>query len=227
MFIIDLFFLIPILLCLILCIIKYRQEKPKRFKAAKLTSCWLIFYFTCSLFTKHLAGSHFENMLDKNAIRVSQMMTAPTFSNIFLWRMVAKDEDGETIHTSYWSLFDNDDDKPVILSLQTTHHLEEAFSDSTELKAIRAFTNGWHKTYQLESDPDSIYIAALNMGEMHIQSPYGNELRPVFIWKVSRKPSGGYDLERAFKMTTDGSKHMRSAVKKNSNKSIREHRQLA
>jgi len=61
-FIIDLFFLIPILLCLILCATFYRKQSSKRIKLASLTGLWLCTYFSTSLIIKQLAYEHFTKL---------------------------------------------------------------------------------------------------------------------------------------------------------------------
>lgn len=211
-FIIDLFFLIPIIIGLFLIMAYGRKNSARRMKIATITTCWLCIYFIASLVIKQIANQHFEKMLAENGIKTQRMMTAPTFSNIFLWRMIADDQDGKTFHTSYWSLFDKNDEQPEILSIKKDHHLEVSFQDSNDLKALTWFTGGWHKTYQYPQEPNTIYIAAINMGEIHIPTENGNELRPAFIWKITKNPDSTYTLGRAFKMSKDGSKFLKVAI---------------
>jgi inner membrane protein len=211
-FIIDLFFLIPIIIGLILIMAYGRKNSARRMKVATITTCWLCIYFIASLVIKQIANQYFEKMLAENGIKTQRMMTAPTFSNIFLWRMIAEDQDGKTFHTSYWSLFDKNDEQPEILSIKKDHHLEVSFQNSEDLKALTWFTGGWHKTYQYPQEPNTIYIAAINMGEMHITTEKGNELRPAFIWKITKNNDSTYTLDRAFKMSKDGSKFLKVAI---------------
>ncbi|MEZ7955597.1 MAG: metal-dependent hydrolase [Rubritalea sp.] len=220
LFIIDLFFLVPILICLILAMVWGRKNPARRMKITTITSCWLCIYFLASLVIKQIANNHFEQLLTEKGIVKERMMTAPTFSNIFLWRMVAEDHDGETIHTSYWSLLDSKDQQPAILSFKKDHQLEVSFQDSADLKALTSFTGGLHKTYQDPRQPNTIYIAALNMGEMHINTADGNELRPAFIWKITRNDDETFSLDRAFKMSKDGSKYLKKAVANTVNRAL-------
>lgn len=211
-FIIDLFFLVPILLCIIFCITFFRKNPVTRIKLASLTAIWLCGYFSTSLIIKQKANQHFESFLADKGISKSRMVTAPTFSNIFLWRMIAEDTDGETIHTSYWSFFDKADTKYKVLSITKDHHLEADFKDSEDLRVLTWFTDGWHKTYQDPAKPNTIYIAAMKMGEIQIPTKSGHELRPAFIWSITRNGDGSYELGRAFKLSKDGAKHMKKAV---------------
>jgi len=126
--------------------------------------------------------------------------------------MVAENSNGEEIHTSYWSLFDSSDIHYKVLSIQKDHHLESSFQDSKDLEVITWFTNGIHKTYQDPAKPNTIYIAAMNMGEIPIPNEDGLELRPAFIWSITKHNDGSYELGRAFKLSKDGSTHMKKAV---------------
>ncbi len=214
LFIIDLFFLVPMLIGLILIMAFGRMNSARRMKIATITACWLCFYFMISLGMKYMANQHFEQVLAENGLSKKRMMTAPTFSNIFLWRMIAEDQSGETFYTSYWSIFDRKDEPATLMSIKKDHQLEVSFQDSKDLKTITNFTEGWHKTYQSAQEPNTIYIAALNMGEMQIAREDGIEIRPAFIWKISRNADGSYTLGRAFKMSQDGSRYMKNAISK-------------
>ncbi len=211
-FIIDLFFLVPILLCIISCMTFFRKKPSKRIKLASLTAIWLCLYFSASLIIKQKANEHFESFLVAKGISKSRMVTVPTVSNIFLWRMIAEDTDGKTIHTSYWSIFDKANTKYKVLSISKDHHLEADFKDSEDLRVITWFTDGWHKTYQAPAKPNTIYIAAMKMGEIQIPTETGQELRPAFIWSITRNDGGSYELGRAFKLSKDGSKHLKKAI---------------
>ena len=62
------------------------------------------------------------------------MMTAPTISNIFLWRTLAE-TDGQ-YHIAYWSLFD-DDDRPLnITHIPKGHEHLKKFEHFPETKAL-------------------------------------------------------------------------------------------
>gem|GEM_PF-4843822 len=50
------------------------------------------------------------------------------------------------------------------------------------------------------------------MGEMHISTEDRNELRPPFLWKITRNDDDTFSLDPSFKMSKDGSKHIKKAV---------------
>jgi len=204
--IIDIFFLGPLLLGLFLACIVFRKKTNLRSHIGWITTIWLCLYFVASLFIKNIATNHFEEIMAEKGIETNELIASPTFSNIFLWRMHARDADN--YYVSYWSLFDDDDRETVVSSFNHGHELEKGFEDSEDLKTLKWFCMGWHKVFKYESQPNSIYIAATQMSEVRI----GKEHRPVFIWKLT-KTDAGYELERPFKMTKDGSSHLKEAVK--------------
>jgi len=218
--IIDIFFLGPLLLGLFLACIIFRKKTQLRSHIGWITTIWLCFYFALSLFIKQRATREFQEIMAEKGIETEDLIASPTFSNIFLWRMHARDADN--YYVAYWSIFDRDDREPIVQTFSTGHHLEKDFADSEDLKVLRWFCMGWHKTFQLESEPNSIYIAAIHMSEVRIAlNPVGNdskplanlkELRPVFIWKLT-KTEAGYELERPFKMSRDGYSVLLDAIK--------------
>ena len=209
-FIIDFFFLIPIIIGLVLAMVFGRENIRRRTKISLTTFSWLTLYFISSLIMKRLATQHFQQALSEKGITSERLMTGPTFSNIFLWRMIA--DDGENFHTSYWSIFDKPQEPSVILSFPKDHQLEEDFQDSKDLQTITWFTRGWHKTYQDPSTPNTLYIAAVNMGELQIPTATGQELKPAFIWSITRTTNGNYTLDLAFKKSKDSRKHLKKGV---------------
>jgi len=187
-----------------------RENIRRRKKISLTTFSWLTLYFISSLIMKLLATQHFQQVLSEKGITSERLMTGPTFSNIFLWRMIA--DDGENFHTSYWSIFDKPQEPSVILSFPKDHQLEEDFQDSKDLQTITWFTRGWHKTYQDPSTPNTLYIAAVNMGELQIPTATGQELKPAFIWSITRTTNGNYTLDLAFKKSKDSRKHLKKGV---------------
>lgn len=218
--IIDLFFLVPMLIGLFLAVIVFRKRVKLRSRIGWLTTLWLCFYFGASLLMKHFATQHFDAMLAKQGIEVEEIVASPTISNIFLWRMHARDKDG--YYVSYWSAFDDEDREPVVRQFEHGHELERGFEDSIDLQRLKWFCQGWHKTFKVEGEPESIYVAAINMSEVHLYMPLPKEegeqqmrfmeLRPSFIWKIT-KQNGDYQLERPFKMSKDGGNLLKEAVK--------------
>lgn len=215
--IIDIFFLGPMLIGLFFACILFRKKPNLRSHIGWITTIWLCFYFAASLFMKQMATDKFKAIMAEKGIETEEIIASPTFSNIFLWRMHARDAD--KYYVTYWSLFDKDQRETVVQSFNHGHQLEKGFENSEDLKTLKWFCMGWHKTFKYDSEPNSIYIAAIHMSEVKIaitpDSPADKslkEFRPVFIWKIT-KTGDDYTLERPFKMTRDGSSLLKEAVK--------------
>ncbi len=218
--IIDVFFLFPMLMGLFFACIVFRKKRNLRSHIGWITTIWLCLYFAASLFMKQMATDKFQKLMAEEGIETEDLIASPTFSNIFLWRMHARDADN--YYVSYWSLFDDDDRETIVQKFANGKELEKGFEDSEDLKTLKWFCMGWHKIFKLESEPDSIYIGAIHMSEVRVLlNPVSTdskstdklkELRPVFIWKITKTDSG-YELERTFKMSRDGSSVLADAVK--------------
>lgn len=213
--IIDIFFLLPLLAGLFLATVIYRKHRALRSKIGWLTTAWLCVYFLLSLTMKLLATAHFkERMADQN-IDYDELITSPTFSNIFLWRMAAKDD--QNYYISYWSLFDSDDRAVAINTFTKNHELEQGYEESIDFQRLKWFSQGWHQLFKLPNEPNTLYIAPMNMSEIHIASEDSgsnqNELRPAFMWKIT-KSNNEFILDRSFKVSKDGKKVVRKAVNK-------------
>ena len=207
--IMDPFFTVPLIIGLI-AIAFMNRLSPKRIKIGWIVTGWLCVYFSLSLIVKYVAGNEFEQRLADNDITYNKMMTAPTIGNIFLWRMVARDD--EHFYVSYWSIFDGKSDTDKINKFKQGHELDEQFKDSEDFQTMIWFAQGWHKTYQLPNEPNSIYIVAVNMSEIGIERDDGvTELRPAFVWKVTNTDNG-YEAERPFKLSKDGGSHIWKAL---------------
>lgn len=183
MSIIDISFTLPMLLALLLALF-FKKESPTRTWIGRSAAAWLCLYASASFYIKHLATQHFEQKLTENGITPSRMMTAPTLSNIFLWRMLAE-SDGQ-YYITYWSVFDANNRNSPIDQTPTGHqHLGE-FSESAEVKKLIWFSQGWHQVIRSKDGPDTLLIVDMRFGEMH--TPESKS--PAFAWHVTRDEQG-------------------------------------
>jgi len=187
MAIIDLSFTIPILLALELAR-RLNKNSHTRTWIGRCAMLWLCFYTSLSFYFKHLATSHFEQQLADEGITPSRMITAPTLSNIFLWRMLAE-SDGH-YHISYWSLFDNDDRQEAIEHIPNGHHQLGEFEHSKEVQKLIWFAKNWHLVIADNEDPNSLLIVDMRFSESHT----ADQKIPVFGWHVTRT-GDDYDFE--------------------------------
>lgn len=201
MFIIDLFFTVPILIGLVWTVFLCKGKRKLRVAIGWLTTTWLCFYVAASFTMKFYSKQHFYDRLNHWGVTPIEMRTTPTLSNIFLWRMVARDD--EKYYVGYWSLFDKPGRKYPFVEFEHGHHLEKELKSSEDFQTIKWFCGSWRKTYQIEGEEDTYYVAAMMIGEMHIPKENGYEFKPAFIWKFKKKGEV-YELDGRFKMSKDG-----------------------
>ena len=200
MFVIDPFFTVPMLLGLLLCLTVWRKKEKLRVGTQWVTVACISLYFVASVVLKFMADRYFSERFNQWGVTPKAVMSAPTPFNIFCWRGVAKDD--EKYYVSYWSLFDGAERKDKVLEFAHGRELEKDFRDSKDFQAIKWFSKGWRKTFQVEGEPESIYIAAIMMGEMHSEQDDKIVYKPPFVWKITKK-GDSYKLERPFKMSKD------------------------
>jgi len=105
-FIIDLFFTLPMLIGLITAICISKKPKLRRFIGWSTTP-WLCLYFIASLSLKFHAQKRLSNRLANWGVTPKAISISPSPSNIFMWRMVARDE--QFFYIGYYSIFDKPD----------------------------------------------------------------------------------------------------------------------
>ena len=180
MSIIDFSFTLPMLLAFLLIYrLKLDKNSNTRTWIGRCTMLWLCFYASLSFYFKHLATSHFQKQLAQEGIEASRLTTAPTLTNIFLWRMLAE-SDGK-YYISYWSIFDDQDETSPIDIIPNGHEHIGLFKNSKEVQKLIWFSEGWHLVIKDDQDPDSLVIVDMRFGE----SRTAEQKTPVFAWKVT------------------------------------------
>jgi len=175
--IIDISFTIPMLFGL-LAVMFFDKESKIREWIGGVTALWLCFYVIASLIIKHQAKIYFEEQLLVNGINPTRTMTAPTISNIFLWRMVA--ETNEHYHIGYWSLFD-DSDRPLKLeTLAKGHDYLEKFDQFQETNTLKWFANNWHMIVPENKNSNTVLFIDLRFTEMVT----ADKKYPIFVWRL-------------------------------------------
>ncbi|BDS06349.1 membrane protein [Oceaniferula spumae] len=196
MSIIDLFFTVPMLLALIL-VLFFKKESPARTWIGRTAAIWLCCYVAASFYIKDLAREHFEKELAAQGITASKMVTAPTLSNIFLWRMVAESEGN--YHIGYWSIFDSDDRDTAFDQIPAKHEDLGTFAESAEVQKLIWFSQGWYQVIRSNNDPDSLLFIDMRFTEMHTPG----KKAPVFVWKVTREGNDYQFRQVSFRENVD------------------------
>lgn len=188
MSIIDIAFTLPMLLALLL-VLFFKKDSKKRTWIGRTAAIWLCLYTTASFVIKIQAIEHFEKQLADRDIKPNRMMTAPTISNIFLWRMVA--ETDNHYHVSYWSMFDDSDRPTKISHLPKGHEHLEDFQQYPETHALTWFAKNWHMIIPDHSNPDRVLFVDLRFAELVTDS----HKRPVFVWRLEADPNAPEHLK--------------------------------
>lgn len=188
MSIIDISFTLPMLLALLLVLFFDKQSK-KRTWIGRMAAIWLCLYTAASFVVKHRANSYFEKQLSQRGIEPHRMMTSPTISNIFLWRMLAE-TDGH-YHVAYWSLLDDDDRLANITHLPKGHEHLENFEHFPETQTLRWFARDWHMIIPDQNDPDAVLFIDMRFTEMVTT----DRKRPVFVWTLKPDPEDAAHLK--------------------------------
>lgn len=189
MSIIDISFTLPMLLGLLL-VLFFKKTSPMRTVIGRAVAVWLCLYATASFTLKVKAKACFEEQLARHGIRPERMVTAPTLSNIFLWRMLAE-ADGQ-YHIAYWSLFDDHNRPFRITSTPQGHEFLRPLQHHPEAEQLIWFAKGWHKVVADPGQPDILLFIDMRFTEM--VTPESKA--PVFVWRLQQQ-ADGLDFQQA------------------------------
>ena len=191
MSIIDISFTLPMLLALLIALF-LKKSSALRSWVGRAALIWISLYTAASFVMKSKAEEFFRTQLTEQSITPSRMMTAPTLSNIFLWRMLAETE-GE-YHVAYWSLFDAVDRDLRIDTVEKGHDKLSGFDPYREMQQIKWFTKGWYVGVDHPDDADTVLLVDMRFGELCSTS----SKTPVFIWslKENAEADGGVDFQK-------------------------------
>jgi inner membrane protein len=207
----DFFFLIPMLLGNFLCLFCKRDGKARSW-ITWTTTAWISLYALTSVLLLHTSKSHFREKLASQNISASEMQVSPTLSNIFLWRMIARDSDHYYI--SYWSLFDAADRPVHINTIERTPEIAKPYLGSKAFDTLNWFSKGWWKVFQDSSEPNSIYFVDMRFGEIQNFNTEPTIRATPFMWKLTLNPDGsisdsqtrmreGLDMKKAISTLRD------------------------
>ena len=188
MSIIDIAFMLPILLGLFI-VLFHDKHSRKRTWIGWSTALWLCFYTALSFTIKHQANTYFKNQLAQDGIHPQRMMTAPTLSNIFLWRMVA--ETDEHYHVSYWSIFDSPHRRPHRGQFPKGHQHLEKFHAFPETATLTWFAKDWHMIIPDPKDPNVVLFIDMRFTEMVT----ADQKSPIFAWILKADPNNPENLQ--------------------------------
>ncbi len=188
MSIIDISFTLPMLAGIILTLF-FSKESSTRTIIGRVAAIWLCLYTAASFGLKYQAQTYFEKHLKAQGITPTRMMTAPTLSNILLWRMLA--ESGEHYHIAYWSVFDQPTRPCRIDSTPKGHKPLEPIKHHPEATQLIWFTKGWHKVIEDPQKENALLLVDMRFTEMVTPK----RKSPVFTWQLTEQ-SGNLDFDQ-------------------------------
>lgn len=178
--IIDISFTLPMLLALLVAVFFKRGSKRRRW-LGYLAALWLVFYTSASFFMKAQAERYFQAQLAERSIVPVRVMTAPTLSNIFLWRMLVESDD--EYHIGYWSFFDDPDRVFHLESVPNGHSKLEGLEAYEEVKELKWFAKDWYMVTDHPDDEDLLLFIDMRFSEMCLPSVKS----PVFVWSLAEE----------------------------------------
>ncbi|MFC5050645.1 metal-dependent hydrolase [Rubritalea spongiae] len=183
----DLFFTIPILLGNLLCLFCQRDGKTRTW-ITWTTTTWISCYALLSVVFLNLSKSQFEQRLSSKNIQHTDMLVSPTLSNIFLWRMLARDD--SHYYITYWSIFDSASRASPIHIIERHPESAKPFHHSKAFDTLDWFSKGWWKAFPDPAQANSIYFVDLRFGEMQNFNADPIIRATPFMWKLTLKPDG-------------------------------------
>lgn len=175
--IIDFFYTIPMLIGVIVCLF-LKRESLIRTRLGGITVAWILGYTAASFILLQSAKSAFRSQLQSHGIQTHEMCVSSTLTNIFLWRMVARDQ--QHYYVSYWSVWDNHQRPVEIDTIARTPELAEPFLKSKTFDTLNWFSQGWWKVFTLNDQADQLYFVDMRFAEIRD----GNSIAPPFIWRL-------------------------------------------
>lgn len=152
-FIIDPFYTVPFLLCLLMTIIS-RKRFPVIFGVV-LSSSYLLW----SLVAQAVQIERFEEGLQQQGIKVNQTMTLPMPLNTLLWKNIAMTDEG------YWvsirSVFDSRDTPLQSQFFKSDKAKLEPIINVEDVQKLTFFTKGF---YQVAEQNKQLWLSDLRMG---------------------------------------------------------------
>lgn len=149
MFILDPFFLIPVLACAIMLLI-LKKNSLKRHKIALAGICIGSIYSTATLINKlYVNNVAKQNLLAQN-IKYSDYMITPTPLNNFLWYMAVNSD--SVLHLGFYSIFDKDRNIRFQTINKNTNALEP-YKNSEEVKKLLRFSKEYYTISNDENFP--------------------------------------------------------------------------
>jgi inner membrane protein len=159
LFVLDpLFTIWPLAVALLLLIMPAQHKQ--RIKWAWVGITMSILYLTISMVNKQLISTQINNSLAHQRIDYQRYFSTPTPANIWLWYVVAEDDQG--LYVGYRSVFDSQVEIPFQF-FNKNKHLLDSISDHEDLQHLIQFSEGY---YTVTTYDNRLVFNDLRFGQM-------------------------------------------------------------
>lgn len=187
-FVVDLFYTLPFLLCVIGVSMLARTNSKRRllnYVGLGLSSTYLLI----GLLNKYLATQVFEHDLANKPDKMELVFTGVTPLNIVLWYGVAETED--SFHVGYYSLFD-DNREIDWLAFQKNHQLLEGVENEYGIDRLKWFSDQLYVVSEQGNDTLNLYTMKFGRSKFTSENPEGSF---AFYMRVIKLPDGNLKYE--------------------------------
>ena len=186
-FVADLFYTIPFLICVVIAIIA-KNGSVRRRKWNKIGLIISTTYMVFTLVNKIYINHQMKDGLNKKHIITTDFVTTPTPLNNILWTAYAADSTGYWF--GYYSLFDKTNDINYF-HVNKKEYLLQPYADNKDVNLLKRFSKGY---YIMSSHDSSVYFNDIRFGQM------GGWDKPdsafVFAFKLNKSAENNLPLNR-------------------------------
>lgn len=188
LFIIDLFFTIPMLLSLLFIFFFDPASAQRRWINGTAISLSCL-YVVASFGMKFWASSVLEKSITQDVPSSQLVAVSPTFCNIFLWRALAEDEG--SYYVRYWSPFDHATGE--LSHFPKRHDLADKLTHEPMFEALTWFSRGhW---VARPASPTSHAVVLIDMRYGAGRDLEAGQLNPTFHWILDYDDSGNLTMQ--------------------------------
>ena len=204
LFIIDPFFLLPLLIAAVALLI-LKRSSARRMAWAKISLTISYIYLTITIFIKISVNSKVNKDLAEFNIPHKDYMVTPTPLNNLLWYVVAQND--SACYIAYYSVFD----KSVIHSYEPfskNSSLLQDYKNSPEVAKLIQFSKGY---YQVKHENDLVTFADLRFGQ--IGGWYKKDAPFVYKFNIAGAANGAASLQQG-RMESVGTEPLKALVRR-------------
>jgi inner membrane protein len=187
-FVVDLFYTLPFLLCVIGVSMLARTNRKRRvlnYVGIGLSSTYLL----AGILNKYLATLVFEHDLANKPDKMELVFTGVTPLNIVLWYGVA--ESDSAFHVGYYSFVDKDKNVDW-LAFQKNHQLLDGIENEYGIDRLKWFSDQLYVVSEQGKDTLNLYTLKFGRSKFASENPEGSF---AFYMQVIKYPDGSLDYE--------------------------------